>query len=103
EGDLPAVGTLHLVDPESGRQLEVRATPKLRERYREAAAERDLLRRTAVHGAGAGHVLLRTDRDWLPELAHHLSTRRDASRRHLATHQAVRRPTLVPVSGAPRA
>jgi uncharacterized protein (DUF58 family) len=76
EGDLPAVGSLHLVDPETGRALEVRTTPSLRRRYAEAAARRAAAHRDAVRTAGAGHVMLRTDRDWLPELARHLSTRR---------------------------
>jgi V8-like Glu-specific endopeptidase len=34
-----------------------------------------------VRAAGAGHVLLRTDRDWLPELARHLTTRRRGAAR----------------------
>lgn len=78
EGELPAIGTLHLVDPETGRTLEVRATRALRERYAAAAAQRAERFRTAVRDAGAGHVRLRTDRDWLPELARSLSTRRRA-------------------------
>jgi uncharacterized protein (DUF58 family) len=76
EGDLPDVGTLHLVDPETGRQLEVRTTPALRRRYADAVARRTDEQRAAVRSAGAGHVLLRTDREWLPDLARHLSTRR---------------------------
>jgi len=76
ESDLPDIGTLHVVDPETGRQLEVRTTPAVRASYRAAAAGRSEARRSAVRGAGAGHVLLRTDRDWLPDLARHLSTRR---------------------------
>jgi len=81
ESDLPDVGTLHVVDPETGRQLEVRTTPAVRASYRAAAAGRSEARRSAVRGAGAGHVLLRTDRDWLPELARHLSGRRTPVRR----------------------
>ena len=76
ESELPAVGTLHVVDTETGRLLEVRTTRALRERYATAASTRDRRHREAVRSAGAGHVLLRTDRDWLPELARHLSTRR---------------------------
>jgi hypothetical protein len=76
ETELPSVGTLHVVDTETGRLLEVRTTTALRERYAAAASARDQRVRHAVRSAGAGHVLLRTDRDWLPELARHLSTRR---------------------------
>jgi hypothetical protein len=81
EDDLPAVGTLQLVDPETGRTLEVRTTRALRERYAAAAAARAERQRAAVRAAGAGHVLLRTDRDWLPDLARHLTTRRRGAAR----------------------
>jgi uncharacterized protein (DUF58 family) len=76
ESELPSVGTLHVVDTETGRLLEVRTTRALRERFAQAASQRDDRVGKAVRSAGAGHVLLRTDRDWLPELARHLSTRR---------------------------
>ena len=73
---LPAVGTLRLVDPESGRQTEVRTGRALRERYAAAAAARRQGHAAAVRAAGAGHVVVRTDRDWLPDLARFLATRR---------------------------
>jgi uncharacterized protein (DUF58 family) len=73
---LPDVGALRVVDPETGRQLEVHTTPALRRRYAEAARERRHRSATAVRASGSGHVVLRTDRDWLPELARFLSTRR---------------------------
>jgi uncharacterized protein (DUF58 family) len=76
EHELPAVGTLHLVDPETGRLLEVRTNRALRERYAAAASRRAERFRRAVREARAEHVLLRTDRNWLPELARTLSTRR---------------------------
>ena len=47
-----------------------------RARQATAAQERAERRRAAVRAAGAAHVLLRTDRDWLPELARCLSTPR---------------------------
>ena len=76
EQDLPAVGTLHLVDPETGRLLEVRTSRALRERYAAAAARRSERFLRTVREARAEHVLLRTDRNWLPELARTLSTGR---------------------------
>jgi uncharacterized protein (DUF58 family) len=76
ETELPDVGTLQVVDPETGRLLEVRTTRTLRERYATAAAERTARHQRAVRQAGAGHVLLRTDRDWLPDLGRSLSNRR---------------------------
>jgi uncharacterized protein (DUF58 family) len=77
ELDLPSVGVLRLVDPESGRQLEVdTGSRKLRERYAAAAAERRAGHVAAVRKAGATHVVVRTDRDWLPDLARALAARR---------------------------
>ncbi|MCW2570092.1 MAG: hypothetical protein JWO88_150 [Frankiales bacterium] len=77
ELSLPDVGVLRLVDPETGRHLEVQTRSKaLRERYAAAAAARRSGHATAVRRSGAGHVLLRTDRDWLVDLATFLATRR---------------------------
>ena len=74
---LPDVGVLRLVDPETGRHLEVQTRSKaLRERYAAAAAARRSGHAAAVRRAGAGHVVLRTDRDWLVDLATFLATRR---------------------------
>jgi uncharacterized protein (DUF58 family) len=50
--------------------------PRLRERYAEAAAARRAGHAAAVRQAGAGHVVLRTDQDWLVALAGHLAARR---------------------------
>lgn len=77
ELELPSVGVLRLVDPETGRHLEVpTGNRKVRERYAAAAAAARAAHATAVRQAGAGHVVLRTDRDWLPDLARFLATRR---------------------------
>jgi uncharacterized protein (DUF58 family) len=74
---LPDVGVLRLVDPETGRHLEVQTKSKaLRERYAAAASARRSAHATEVRRAGAGHVVLRTDRDWLVDLATFLATRR---------------------------
>jgi uncharacterized protein (DUF58 family) len=74
EGALPAVGRLALVDPESGRQVEVNtSSARLRSAY--AGAERD--RREAVarslRRAGAEHVRVTTDGPWLRELGRRLA------------------------------
>ena len=74
---LPSVGTLRLVDPETGRSLEVpTGDRRLRERYAAAAAARRAGWASAVRRAGAGHLVVRTDADWLPVLAGHLAARR---------------------------
>lgn len=77
ELSLPAVGTLDLVDPETGAQLEVRADEALRRRYAEAAATQRAEIATSFRAAGADHLQLRTDRDWLLDLARFVSRRRD--------------------------
>ena len=77
ELELPSMGVLRLVDPESGRHLEVQTSDRrLRERYAAAAAARRTRHVAAVRRAGAGHLVLRTDSDWLPELARFLAVRR---------------------------
>jgi uncharacterized protein (DUF58 family) len=74
---LPDVGVLRLVDPETGRHLEVQTRSKaLRERYAAAASARRSAHAAEVRRAGCGHVVLRTDRDWLVDLATFLSARR---------------------------
>jgi uncharacterized protein (DUF58 family) len=77
ELELPSVGVLRLSDPESGRQLEVQTADRaLRERYAAAATEQRAAHARAVRRAGATHVVVRTDRDWLPDLARALTVRR---------------------------
>lgn len=75
---LPAVGTVHLHDPETGAELEVRTDdPGLRERYASAATAQRVAIAARVRGAGADQLQLRTDRDWLLDLARFVSRRRD--------------------------
>ena len=81
EQELPAVGDLWLVDPETGRQLRVDTNRrKIRERFAaRAAEERDELARD-LRRTGAEHIVLSTSGDWLRELARHLN-RANARRR----------------------
>lgn len=76
EVDLPAVGLLHLVDPETGRSDEVLLTGGVRARFAQAARARRAGHLALVRRAGAGHVVLRTDGDWVAALAHGLQVRR---------------------------
>jgi len=73
EGELPAVGRLALVDPETGERIEV-DTSRARVRERFAALERE--RREAVarelRRLHVEHVALSTDRDWLLDLGRRL-------------------------------
>jgi uncharacterized protein (DUF58 family) len=70
EQELPNVGHIWLVDPETGRKLHVdTARKRVRERFAEvAAAERaDLGRELA--GLGVPHLVLSTEGDWLRPFA----------------------------------
>jgi uncharacterized protein (DUF58 family) len=69
EQELPNVGLLYLVDPETGRQLRVDTrNRRLRERFAvAAAAERGDVAR-AFGGVGVRHVVLSTSGDWLRPL-----------------------------------
>lgn len=67
---LPDVGAVTLEDPETGRRREVFTSDRgLRDRYAAAAAAHRGATSEAVRAARAGHVILRTDRDWVRDLA----------------------------------
>lgn len=69
ELSLPAVGRLALVDPETGETVEVDAhSTRLRERFAAAAAAEREEVAAAIRRAGAAHVVLSTDGDWLRDL-----------------------------------
>jgi uncharacterized protein (DUF58 family) len=77
ELELPDVGMLALVDPETGRVREVHTrSAKLRKRYAEAAREQREANARAVREAGGDHLVLRTDRDWLFDLVRFVALRR---------------------------
>lgn len=65
--DLPEVGTVVLSDPESGRQREVTASALLRKEFGAAAAEHRGEVAAGLRRAGAGHLVLRTDSDWIAD------------------------------------
>lgn len=69
EDELPAVGRLALVDPESGRQVTVdTASGDLRRRYAEAMRERRAEVAAALRRAGVRHVTVSTEGAWLDDL-----------------------------------
>lgn len=74
--DLPEVGTIVLADPESGRQREVHATPLLRREFAAAAAEHRAGVAAAIRGTGAGHLVLRTDSDWIADVVRFVVARK---------------------------
>jgi uncharacterized protein (DUF58 family) len=77
EDDLPPVGLLTLVDPETGRRMEVQtSSARVRERFAAAAAERRAAVEHAVKRAGAWHLELSTDRDWMLDVVRFVARRR---------------------------
>ncbi|MFM7537080.1 MAG: DUF58 domain-containing protein [Acidimicrobiales bacterium] len=77
---LPDVGLLAVVDPETGRTLEVpTGSARLRERYATAAAERHAGIARRVRAAGARHLVVSTEEDWLVAVARFVG--RDQDRR----------------------
>jgi len=77
ELELPNVGLLSLVDPETGRRLDVpTGKPKLRQRYAEAAAAERAGIAAAIRQAGGQHLVLRTDRDWMRDVVRFVVTSR---------------------------
>jgi uncharacterized protein (DUF58 family) len=74
---LPAAGLVTFVDPETGEQLEVQTSDeRVRARYAAAAlAQRESIA-SMLRRAGADHLQLRTDSDWLSDIAKFVVTRR---------------------------
>lgn len=77
ELELPAVGVLRVVDPETGRELEVQTNnAKLRARYAEAArAQREAIA-AAIRSTGAEHLVVRTDRDFVGDIIRFVERRK---------------------------
>ena len=77
ELELPDVGLITLVDPETGRRREVCTSDRrLRERYAEAAAAQREQVRQALRRGAATHLALRTDRDWGADIVRHVHAQR---------------------------
>jgi uncharacterized protein (DUF58 family) len=82
ELELPNVGVLAVVDPETGEMHEVQtADPVLRHRYAEAASAQRGAIASALRGAGAAHLRLRTDSDWLLDIVRFIAAQRHARTR----------------------
>jgi uncharacterized protein (DUF58 family) len=82
ELELPDVGVLTLADPETGALHEVQtADPALRRRYAEAAGEQRGEIARALRAAGAAHLRLRTDTDWLLDIVRFVAAQRHARTR----------------------
>ncbi|GAA2841159.1 DUF58 domain-containing protein [Nonomuraea rubra] len=87
ELELPDVGRVAFADPETGKVREVHLSSKIRRAYAEAAALQREGTRLALRRAGIAHLVLRTDRDWVFDVAQFVLRQRRMS------HLAHRRPT----------
>lgn len=77
ELELPDVGLVTMVDPESGATVEVPTQrADVRARFAAAAAQQRAEIATGLRRAGAGHLQLRTDRDWLMDVVKFVAARR---------------------------
>ncbi|MGQ5262208.1 DUF58 domain-containing protein [Micromonospora sp. ZYX-F-536] len=77
ELELPDVGLITLVDPETGRRREVCTSDRrLRERYAAAAAAQREQVHQALRRSAATHLALRTDRDWSADIVRHVHAQR---------------------------
>jgi uncharacterized protein (DUF58 family) len=77
ELQLPDAGLITFADPESGEQLEVQtSSSELRSRYAAAAAAQRTQIAASLRHAGAAHLQLRTDRDWLADVVRFTVARR---------------------------
>jgi uncharacterized protein (DUF58 family) len=74
ELELPAVGRLAVVDPETGRHLDIdTSSSRVRQRFAELEAERRAELHRDLRRLRIDHVALSTDGDWLLELGRELA------------------------------
>jgi uncharacterized protein (DUF58 family) len=86
ELELPAAGLVTFADPESGRQLEVQTSDRaVRERYAAAAAAQRARVVAGLRHAGAAHLQLRTDRDWVTDVVRFVIAQRQLGRGAVGT------------------
>jgi len=77
ESELPAIGPVVFEDPETGRQIEIDTSrPAILEAFAAAVTADRARREQAIVGAGASHLVVSTDRDWIADLLRFLEHRR---------------------------
>ncbi len=74
--ELPDVGLVTLLDPETGRTKEVSTTAELRSAFAKASAGHRAEVAVALRRAGASHLVLRTDRDWIADVMRFVVSRK---------------------------
>src|SRR5690606_22450760 len=82
ELELPDVGRVAFADPETGQVRDVHLSPNDRRSYAETATLQREGTRLALRRAGVAHLVLRTDRDWVFDVAQFVLRQRRMS--HLA-------------------
>ncbi len=82
EFELPNVGILGVIDPESGQQRYVdTSSRKLREQFQATAAERSRSVEQSIRSGGATYLQLSTDRDWLGDMVTFVAGQRSPATR----------------------
>ncbi|HEY2796191.1 MAG TPA: DUF58 domain-containing protein, partial [Micromonosporaceae bacterium] len=82
EIEMPDSGVMEFVDPETGAVHEIQTSDaKLRANYAEAAASQRSAIASAIRAAGASHLRLRTDSDWLFDIVRFVAAQRHARTR----------------------
>jgi uncharacterized protein (DUF58 family) len=69
ELELPDVGLVQMEDPETGVVHEIVLSRRVQAAYAEAAAAQRIRTRDALRRCAVPHLVLRTDRDWVTEVA----------------------------------
>ncbi|MBO2454746.1 DUF58 domain-containing protein [Actinomadura barringtoniae] len=83
ELDLPDVGLVEMTDPETGAVHEIVLSKRVRREYAAAAAAQRERTRAALRRCGVHHLVLRTDRDWIADVARFALRQRRAAGRSL--------------------
>lgn len=82
ELELGDSGVMEFADPETGAIHEVQTSdPRLRKKYAQAAASQRGAIAAGIRGAGAAHLRLRTDSDWLFDIVRFVAAQRHARTR----------------------
>ncbi len=88
DGAVPDVGVITVVDAETGRRRSVDTrSRRLRDRFADGAEAKRARSAAAVRSAGADHLVVSTDGDWLAALVRHLVRRRQAPPRRRAARR----------------
>ncbi|MBE1536292.1 DUF58 domain-containing protein [Actinomadura algeriensis] len=85
ELELPDVGLVEMTDPETGAVHEIVLNRRVRDDYARAAAAQRARTRDALRRCGAHHLILRTDRDWIADIARFALRQRRAAGRPVTT------------------